>query len=279
MDWISLEKLNGVNHRNEDNRRIIIGGCESFKQMLEEISPSDPSTRIMDNILRRVYISGGKVDKEKVGEVSKEIDGFISKLNGAMDMDDWNEISRNMNEIIAPLTNDFDKDGILAKDKNDPEGWMQNELCSRADQVRNCIDSSASGTISTAVCDALAQLVSEVKAKHPEDLGLDKKKLNLLDLCNGFHDSIPEEKFGDNALPSKGLIDSFIVCCNGHFMTLRKTHEDGWCIVDSLMDEVVPVEKAGRQKSGVEGLCFTDIIYFAQKNLDNYLREKFSEHK
>ncbi|MDR0715265.1 MAG: hypothetical protein LBF25_00560 [Puniceicoccales bacterium] len=261
--WISLKDLNVANWENEINRELVTEACEKFREILlgKDRNSSQPCklTKVAGDILRRVYGNG-----EKVKKTSEEIEKIITKLDGVAN-NNWKEIAENMEKIVILMTNRRTK--ALPDKVKDPADWAQNWLRSCARQVRECIDSSKEGTSPTAVRDALARILPEVQLANPRnDLGLSSNVLNLSAVCAKL----------DN-LPSDGAsTDRAIICGKGHFIALRKTRCDGWCIVDSLLSNVVPLERAGRQRSIVEGRPFTGVIYSTQENLGDFLLTKLS---
>ncbi|MDR0595615.1 MAG: hypothetical protein LBF94_02915 [Puniceicoccales bacterium] len=259
--WISLKELNAVNWENEINRELVTGAYKKFMEILlgedRKSSQSCKLTKVAEDILHRTYGDG-----EKVKKTSEDIEKIITKLNGVAD-NNWKEIAENMEKIMVLMTNRQTK--MLPNKVKDPAGWAQNWLRSCTRQVRECIDSGKEGTSPTAVRDALAKVFPEVRLANPRnDLGLSSDALNLSAVCAKL----------DNLPPNGASTDRAIICGKGHFIVLRKTRRDGWCMVDSLLLHVVPLERAGRQRSIVEGRPFTGVIYSTQENLGDVFESK-----
>jgi hypothetical protein len=219
---------------------------EAYGNFVAALGPSE-------DFLHTVY-----TNRREAEQAIENITLILSKMTREKRVNDWNGILEDMKAIKIILT---DNGWVPLSGAPNPLSAIDGYIA----QVQGSIDladmSRGGGADPVVILNALAALDPNARLVAPENWGLNRQCLNLSDVCG--------------ELDARGA-DRAIICGSGHFIALRKTTNDGWCIVDSEKPTVIPVNGRGREESQVEGRLFHGIILSSEGNLADKLAERLA---
>jgi hypothetical protein len=75
-------------------------------------------------------------------------------------------------------------------------------------------------------------------------------------------------------------LDRAIVCGYGHFITVRKTKEDGWCCLDSEKENPISIgaQRQHRETSRVEGKPWYGAIFSFESDIPNVVATQLAHY-
>jgi hypothetical protein len=252
--WISLDHLNRVMQSHPMWREALEAAYTDFVRAL--------NASALQTFLQRAYPENPNLEWQARNRRSalEEIQRFAADMEVKKKANNWQGVLECMKNIRGLLTGHMP----LPKAPDplpDPLPAIDGYIGQMHNLVHMTDASKGDGTDPAIVRDALAAITPGVQLIEPDTLSLDKTKLDLQKVCNEL---------------DARRTDRAIVCGFGHFITLRKTVQDGWCIVDSMMTDAIPLGTPNRAKSLIEGKPFHGIILSDDANIVNTLASQLA---
>ncbi|MDR0679842.1 MAG: hypothetical protein LBF42_02295 [Puniceicoccales bacterium] len=243
--WVALDYLNRIAQGMEMWQGAI---DEAYNNFVAALGPSS-------NFLPNVY-----ADPRQVEQAIENITRLLVEMEREKRVNDWKGILEDMQTIRIILT---DNGRVPLPRASSPLSAIDGYI----DQVQGSINladmSRRGGADPVLIRNVLAAIDPEAELVEPRTWGLGSQRLNLSDVCG--------------ELDARGA-DRAIICGSGHFIALRKTTNDDWCIVDSEKNDVIPVNRRGKDRSSVEGRPFYGVILSSEGNLADKLAGQLAHY-
>jgi hypothetical protein len=244
--WISLDCLNMVNQGSEAWHGAIDAECADFEKIAN-------GKELQAFLQQTTYPGNEEWQKQNYLSALGDIRQFAAYMAREKAASNRKGVLEYMESIKGVMT---DYERVPLPQAPNPLSIIDGCISRVRDSINLTDISNGNGADPTVIRNALAKIAPEAKFVNPKDLGLDGENLNLSNACRKL-DTMK--------------IDRAIVCGNGHFITLRKTVNDGWCNIDSEKKNVISLAMKGRERSSIEGNQFYGIILSSEKNLANTL--------